>query len=155
MALVWWPGIWRDDTSDWYPFPRPVQDVDDNWGRKFTEHDIPHADGAIVTAMATKPVTISVRGLASMTGYSVIMPDETTITAGVATLETKLKGDADGQFWLVLYYHAASSTYRYWKECTCQGFGRKRGRSDRFVPYTIQIKALDPTLYATKSGNLT
>lgn len=155
MSLVWWPGIWRDDTSDWFPLPRPVQDVDDDGGRDFTTHKVPHADGAIVTAPSKKVVSISVRGIASMTGYSVVYADETTTTAAIATMQTKLAGDTDGKFWFVLYYEASSSTYRYWKDCILSGFATKRGRADRFVPYTIQITAHDPTLYDTKSGNLT
>ncbi len=155
MAFVWRPGVWIDATSTWYPFPRPVDAFLTNFPQDMRRHKVPGGDGAIVTGFSQGMGTITIRGKVSQNGAGTMLETELAKITELELMRTRLQGDTANTFWLMEYYHAGSSTYRFWKDCRLASVSPNEARVDRYIPYVIEVHALDPTRWTTAEGNLT
>lgn len=146
MAFVFRPAVWRGGMLHELPRPVPVLRIQETWDAE--KFKVPLVDGDRLVGLSRNGVDIVVQGQVGSQAGSLKLTEEAMATA-IEALRTALHVSADDDFfWLFVFYDAATSTYRHFRQCSTVKFEWDLSDGHLFT-YAATIHAQDPVLHTT------
>ncbi len=142
MGLQFNPTILKQGVYHELPGPITKLQIQDRWD--FSRYKVLLEEGDGVAGVSRNGVDITIAGqVAAQNGL--LLLQESEMFAEIEQLRLLLDTSSDTKFSFFLYRDDATSTYRYFQDCTVSRFQYNLTRADLYA-YSILIHAENPVL---------